>query len=62
MLMSRVLCKVEGNQRHRVDSLSWSISKQKPLPALESEEDEERKIIFLLCGIADVTEEAEMVI
>jgi len=57
-----VLCQIERNQSHCIDSLPRSVSKQETFPAFEREEDEEGKVVFLLGGVADVAEETEVII
>lgn len=73
-----LLGKIEGVKREPVDDLTGSISKQQPLPTygilasmqrkqfdlhtLESEEDEEGEVVFLLRGVVDASKETEMIV
>ena len=57
-----LLGEIERVQGQRVDRLTRTVGEEKPLPALEGEEDEERKVVNTLGGGGDVVEEAEMVV
>ena len=57
-----LLGEIERIQGQRVDRLTRTVGEEKPLPALEGEEDEERKVVNSLGGGGDVVEEAEMVV
>lgn len=54
------LGQVDGVERERIDGLARGIGKEKTLPALECEEDEEGEVIRTLCGRGDVVKEAEV--
>ena len=57
-----LLGEIERIQSQRVDRLTRTVGEEKPLPALEGEEDEESKIIHSLCRVGNVTEETEVII
>jgi hypothetical protein len=52
----------ERVERDGVDGLAGRVRKHEALPALEGEEDEEGVVVLALGGVADVVEEAEVVV
>ena len=53
---------VERVQCQGIDGLTRTVGEEQALPALESEEDEESKVVNALGGGRNVVEEAEMVV